>query len=105
MSRMLAGLWDSTATFKKCTVAKTLFIFLCLLDLILTLVAINLGLSEINTLVIYLIQIPVLFVVVKVFLPIIIAWILPGKLLIPSICLQALVVIWNIKELTVFLIQ
>ena len=105
MSRILADLWDSTATFKKCTGEKVSFILLGLLDLILTLLAINLGLSEINPLVIYLIQIPALFVVVKVFIPIIIAWILPGKLLLPSIGLLALVVIWNIKELAVFLLQ
>jgi hypothetical protein len=105
MSKIFVGLWDSTATFKKCTFTKVSFVFLCLLDLILTLIAINLGLSEINPLVIYLIQIPALFMVVKVFIPIIIAWILPGKLLIPSIGLLALVVLWNIKELTVYFIQ
>ena len=105
MSRILAGLWDSTATFRKCTGEKVSFILLGVLDLVLTLVAINLGLSEINPLVIYLIQIPALFVVVKLFIPIIIAWILPGKLLLPSIGLLALVVIWNIKELAVFLVQ
>jgi hypothetical protein len=105
MSGMLAGLWESTATFKKCTSEKVLFILLGLLDLILTLVAINLGLSEINPLVIYLIQIPALFIVVKLFIPIIIAWVLPGKLLLPSIGLLALVVIWNIKELAVYFLQ
>ena len=105
MSRVFAGLWDSTATFKKCTGEKVSFISLGLLDLILTLVAINMGLSEINPLVIYLIQIPALFVMVKLFIPIIIAWILPGKLLLPSIGLLALVIIWNIKELAVFLVQ
>jgi hypothetical protein len=105
MNKILVGLWGSTATFKKCTAAKASFIFLGLLDLILTLVAINLGLSEINPLVIYLIQIPALFIVVKLFIPIIIAWILPGKLLLPSIGLLGLVVIWNIKELAVFLMQ
>ncbi len=105
MSRILLGLWDSTATFKKCTGEKVSFILLGVLDLVLTLVAMNLGLSEINPLVIYLIKIPALFVVVKLFIPIIIAWILPGKLLFPSILLLSLVVIWNIKELSVFLVQ
>ncbi|MBN1161251.1 MAG: hypothetical protein JXA17_04835, partial [Dehalococcoidales bacterium] len=85
MSRILAGLWDSTATFKRGTVEKGAFILLGLTDLILTLLAMKLGLFEINPLVRYLIQIPALFVVVKVFIPIIIAWILPGKLLLPSI--------------------
>lgn len=102
MNSMMIGWWESTTTFKKCTVAKASFIFLCLLDLILTLAALNLGISEINPLVCYLIQIPALFLVVKLVIPVIIAWIMPGKLLLPSIGLLALVVIWNIKELVIF---
>ncbi|OGN94563.1 MAG: hypothetical protein A2Y89_04205 [Chloroflexi bacterium RBG_13_51_18] len=102
---MLAGLWDSTATFKKCTFEKASFIFLGLLDLLLTMVAINLGLFEINPLVRYLVQIPALILVVKLLIPLIIAWILPGKLLLPSIGLLMLVVMWNVKELAVFLLQ
>jgi len=105
MNRMATGWWESTATFKKCTVEKTSFVFLCLLDLILTMAAVNLGLTEINPLVGYLIQIPALFLMVKMFIPVVIAWILPGKLLLPSIGLLALVVIWNIKELVIFLVQ
>jgi len=104
MNRIVAGWWESTATFKKCTVEKVSFIFLCLLDLILTLVALNLGLHEINPFIGYLIQIPALFLFVKLLMPVIIAWILPGKLLLPSIGLLLLVVTWNIKELAVFLL-
>ena len=105
MNRIATGWWESTATFKKSTAEKVSFVFLCLLDLILTIAAINLGLTEINPLVGYLIQIPVLFLMVKMFIPVIIAWILPGKLLLPSIGLLALVVIWNIKELVIFFMQ
>jgi hypothetical protein len=105
MNRMLTGWWESTATFKKCTTEKASFVFLCLLDFILTLAAIKLGLSEINPFIGYLIQIPVLFLMVKLFIPVIIAWILPGRLLLPSIGLLLLVVIWNIKELVVFLLR
>jgi len=105
MNRMITGWWESTATFKKCTIEKVSFIFLCLLDLILTIVAMNLGLSEINPLVGYLVQIPALFILVKLFIPVIIAWIMPGRLLIPSIGLLTLVVIWNTKELAIFVLQ
>lgn len=105
MNNMMAGWWESTATFKKCAVEKVSFIFLCLLDLVLTLAAMNLGIPEINPVIVYLIQIPALFLVVKFLMPVIIAWIIPGKLLLPSIGLLALVVIWNIKELVVFMIR
>ena len=105
MDRIVTNWWESTATFKKCTFEKLSFIFLCLLDLMLTMVAINLGLSEMNPLVSYMIQIPALLLMVKMFIPVIIAWILPGKLLLPSIGLLALVVAWNIKELIIFFVQ
>jgi hypothetical protein len=32
------------------------------------------------------------------------AWLMPGKLLLPSIGLLVIVVIWNIKELILFLL-
>jgi hypothetical protein len=63
----------------------------------------RLGLSEINPVIRYLVNIPILLLTVKLFIPGLIAWIMPGKLLLPSIALLALVVIWNIKELVVFL--
>jgi hypothetical protein len=90
---------DSAATFRKSTALKLAFILLCLFDLILTIVAMYLGLWEMNPLVRFLIQLPVLLVLVKFVIPILIAWIMPGRLLWPSIAALAVVVIWNIKEL------
>ncbi len=101
--RILAGLFDSSATFKKSTAEKVIFILLGLLDLALTVMAVNLGLSELNPLVRLLVQIPVLIIIVKFFIPVLIAWFMPGKLLWPSIALLALVVAWNVKELVIFL--
>ena len=100
---MTTTFWGSTATFNKCTAEKLSFIFLNQFDLALTLLAIYLGLTEINPLINYLIHIPVLLVVVKCAIPFLIAWLVPGKLLLPSIALLALVILWNIKELLVFL--
>jgi hypothetical protein len=100
---MVTNWLDSSATFKKCTAEKTSFIALSLFDLALTILAMYLGFWEINPLVRLLVHIPVLLVVVKLVIPVIIAWIMPGRLLLPSIAALALVVIWNIKELFVFL--
>ena len=94
---------DSTATFKRGTVAKACFILLSEFDLTLTVLAAYLGLWEINPFVRFLIQVPVMLLVVKLAVPILIAWVMPGRLLLPSIGLLALVVIWNIKELVIFL--
>jgi hypothetical protein len=103
VNKILAGWWESSGTFKKCTAEKTSFVFLCLFDLILTLLAVNLGLSELNPVVRYLVEIPALLLIVKLFIPLVIAWLLPGKLLLPSIALLMFVVIWNLKELGGFI--
>jgi hypothetical protein len=100
---MVTSWWDSSATFKRCTLEKVSFILLSLFDLTLTILAMNLGLSEINPLVRYLIQIPLLLLIIKLAIPVLIAWIMPGRLLWPSIGLLALIVAWNIKELVIFL--
>jgi hypothetical protein len=96
-------LFESAATFKKCTAGKLAFVSLGLADLALTVVAVNLGLTEINPFMRFLVQVPLLLLAVKFFIPVIIAWLMPGKLLLPSIILLALVVGWNIKELAVYL--
>jgi hypothetical protein len=99
---MLANWMDSAVTFKKCTVSKITFILLNQMDLSLTVLAISLGLTELNPFVRFLVQMPVLLIVVKLVIPVLIAWIMPGKLLWPSIALLAIVVLWNIKELVIF---
>ncbi|OGO01150.1 MAG: hypothetical protein A2Y90_04935 [Chloroflexi bacterium RBG_13_52_12] len=101
---MVTNWFDSSATFKKCTAEKVSFISLSLLDLILTILAMSLGLSEINPFIRFLVQIPALILMVKLFIPVLIAWFMPGKLLLPSIALLALVVVWNIREMVIFLV-
>jgi hypothetical protein len=100
---MVTGWWNSSATFKRSTVEKLSFIFLAVLDLTLTILAMYLGLYEINPFIRLLVQIPFLLILVKLVIPVLIAWLMPGKLLLPSIAVLALVVIWNVKELAVFL--
>jgi fumarate reductase subunit C len=101
---MTTSWWDSSATFKKCTVEKASFVLLNQFDLTLTVVAMYLGLSELNPLVRFLVNVPVLLVVFKLVIPLLLAWLMPGKLLLPSIGLLVIVVIWNIKELILFLL-
>jgi hypothetical protein len=90
---------DSSATFKKCTVEKASFVLLSVLDLALTILAMYLGLWEMNPLVRFLVHIPILLVIVKLVIPVLIAWLMPGRLLLPSAAALAAVVIWNVKEL------
>jgi hypothetical protein len=101
---MEASWWNSAATFKRCTTEKASFVLLCGFDLTLTVLALYLGLAELNPFVRYLVQIPALLLAVKLVIPVIIAWLMPGRLLWPSIGLLILVIVWNIKELVIFLV-
>jgi hypothetical protein len=100
---MTANLWDSSATFKRCTAEKASFIILNQFDLTLTALAIYLGFSELNPFVRHLGNLPILLLAIKLVMPLLIAWLIPGKLLLPSIALLILVIIWNVKELILFL--
>ena len=101
---MIANLWGSAATFKHDTVQKASFVLLSLLDLTLTVLAASLGFQELNPVVQQLVGIPVLLMVVKLAVPLVIAWLVPGRLLLPSIGLLGLVAVWNIKELLISLL-
>ena len=96
--------WDSSATFKKCTIEKVSFVILNQVDLTLTLVAMHLGFDELNPFVGFLLEIPALLVVAKGILPLLIAWLMPGRLLWPSIALLFGVAVWNIKELIAYIV-
>ena len=80
------------------------FVVLNQVDLTLTMVAMHLGFEELNPFVGFLLEIPALLVVAKVILPLLIAWLMPGRLLWPSIALLVGVAVWNIKELMAYLV-
>jgi hypothetical protein len=102
---MISNLMASALTFRRGTTEKLVFIGLNLLDLILTLFALSLGLNEMNPLVRSISGNLFQMYSVKLAIPLVIAWLLPGKLLIPSIVLLALVLGWDIKELAIFFFQ
>jgi hypothetical protein len=99
---MVSGWFESAATFKRHTREKILFILLSEFDLTVTVVAVAAGFTEINPLMKFLIGMPVLLILVKLVIPVALAWLIPGKLLWPSIIALALVSLWNIKEFLVF---
>lgn len=101
---MTTSWWDSSATFKRCTIEKVSFVVLNQVDLTLTLVAMRLGFEELNPFVSVLLEIPALLVVAKVILPLLIAWLMPGRLLWPSLALLFGVAVWNVKELIAYLV-
>jgi uncharacterized membrane protein (DUF485 family) len=101
---MIANIWDSSATFRRGTAEKASFVLLNQFDLTLTVLAVYLGFSELNPFIRHLVNIPILLLVVKLAIPLLIAWLIPGKLLLPSIALLTLVIFWNVKELLICLL-
>jgi hypothetical protein len=93
---------DSAVTFKKCTALKISFILLGLADLLLTVLAMYLGIWEMNPLIRFLVHLPILLVLIKVVIPVAVAWIMPGRLLIPSIALLGAAVAWNMAQICAF---
>ena len=100
---MTANLMGSAATFRRCVVEKVSFVLLNQCDLLLTVLAMYLGFHELNPLMRYLLTVPLLLVVTKFLVPLLIAWLAPGKLLLPSIALLSFFIAWNLKELVFFL--
>ena len=103
MNGTKASWWDSSATFRRGTAEKVSFVLLNQVDLSLTILALYMGFTELNPFMRFLIDIPILLVVVKLLIPLLIAWLMPGRLLLPSIALLVFVAIWNTKEILVYL--
>jgi len=96
---MTASLLFSTATFRHATVEKVSFIILTQLDLTLTILATSLGFTELNPWMSSLLSTPLQLFLVKLLVPVLIAWLVPGRLLLPAIAFLFFVLGWNIKEL------
>ena len=78
---------------------KFSYVFLHQIDLALTVLAVSAGFSELNPILKSMLGLPLQLVLVKLIIPLIIAWLVPGKLLIPAIVFLLLVICWNLKEL------
>ena len=83
---------------------KASYVLLHQLDLMLTIVAVSLGFTELNPLMRALLNAPIQLIVIKVFIPLVIVWLIPNRLLIPAAAFLFLVVLWNVKELLLLLL-
>jgi hypothetical protein len=99
---MANDLLFSLATFKRGTFEKLLYVSLEFLDLSLTCLALLLGLNDLNPLINAAFKAPAFLLLLKIAIPVFIAWLIPRKLLWPSILFVAFVVFWDIKELATF---
>jgi hypothetical protein len=99
---VLANLMASAITFRKSTFEKLSFVILNVLDLALTVFALSQGANELNPLMRSVVNSPLQLYTAKLVLPLFLAWLLPGKLLWPSIALLTFVVGWDIRELALW---
>jgi hypothetical protein len=94
---------EGAATFRRDSIAKLTFVILIYLDVVMTMGALSFGMSELNVLARMIFQNPIYVLALKVAPPPLIAWLLPGKLLVPSIAFMVFVIGWNTKELVIFM--
>ena len=111
----MATVWHSNEARQYCSIQanraehsrgifiKAGYVLLHQLDLLLTVSAVSVGLFELNPVIRNLLATPIQLVVVKLVIPLFIAWLVPSKLLLPALVFLSLVVIWNIKELLLLL--
>ncbi len=99
---MLGDLMATAMTFKNGKAEKLSFLLLNMLDLGLTLLAASMGWVELNPITRHLLEVSYQLYVIKIGIPLLLAWLLPGKLLIPAMVVLAFVIGWDIKELCVF---
>jgi len=100
---MIARQLISAGGFDKDVVEKVMYVVLSQADLVLTAFAVHAGFYELNPLVRNLLAAPVMLILIKGAIPLFVAWLAPGKLLLPAIGVLVLVVGWNVKELVLWL--
>jgi len=91
------------ASFRQGTWLKVAFIVLAYCDLVFTTFALRLGFSELNPYMERMIAYPLAFFLVKGVASVGIAWLVPGRLLLPAITFMSFVISWNVKELVLYL--
>ena len=96
--------WASLNNNPTSVLLKCAYLLVQLLDLGLTLLAVNIGLVELNPFVNGMLSSPVKLLMAKFFIPLLIVWLVPGKLLIPGILLLLVIIAWYIQELLFFVL-
>ena len=93
----------SMAQFKKGLSIKIAYVLLHQADILLTNLAISAGFKELNPIMRGLLDAPVQLLVLKLIIPLIIAWLVPAKLLLPALVFLMIVLILNLRELSFLL--
>jgi hypothetical protein len=93
----------SVAEWKKGLSIKVAYVLLHQADILLTNFAISAGFKEFNPVIRGLLDAPVQLLVFKLIIPLIIAWLVPAKLLLPALVLLLVVIGLNLTQLSLLL--
>lgn len=93
----------SVEEFKKGLSIKVAYVLLHQADILLTNLAVSTGFRELNPLIRGLLDTPVQLLAFKLIIPLIIAWLVPAKLLLPAMALLLVVIGLNLRELSMLL--
>ena len=88
------------AEFRKGIPIKVAYVLLQQADMMMTSFAISAGFHEVNPIVRGILSSPGELLALKLFVPIVIAWFVPAKLLLPAIALLVLVLVLNLYQLS-----
>jgi hypothetical protein len=93
----------SVAELKKGLTLRVAYVVLQQADLLLTRFAISSGFEELNPVMRGLFETPAQLLLFKLIIPVIIAALVPAKLLLPALVLLLMIIGWNLKELIVLI--
>ena len=105
----MAVLWTeisrylSVVEWKKGLSIKVAYVILHQADILLTNFAISAGFKELNPVIRGLMDMPIQLLVFKLIIPLIIAWLVPAKLLLPALVLLLVVITFNLTQLSFLL--
>ncbi|MDW8120124.1 MAG: DUF5658 family protein [Chloroflexota bacterium] len=95
----MLALFASACTYRREAVLKVAFVALSYGDLLLTLWACASGFRELNPFMRILLEWPWALAVIKGVIPLLLGWLVPGRLLLPSIAVLLSVSGWNLAQM------
>ncbi len=102
-TRQFSFLWKREKLLNEIALRGS-YVLLQQLDLILTVFGTGMGSTELNPLMRSILGAPAHLAIIKFAIPVLLAIVVPGRLLLPAIFFLALVVGWNIKEIIFLLV-
>lgn len=97
------GRYFTPAEWRKGLGVKMAYVLLHQADIVLTSFALTAGFQEINPVIRASLETPVQILALKLLIPVLIAWLVPARLLIPAIVLLLAIVGFNLAQLATLL--